>query len=194
MAQKYLGKYRIESARLPHWNYGNDAAYFVTICTHQREKYFGEIKNGKMCVSPIGAIAYILWYEMKHHAKNIGLGEFVVMPNHVHGILILNGNDGCKDVTCNSDVTCNVSTGKNDKNQFMSSKSPSPNTLSSIIRSYKSAVTKYCNRLQLPFAWQTRFHDRVIRDDGSLERNIEYIRNNPVHWQEDEFYHKETFT
>ncbi|MBS1760644.1 MAG: transposase [Bacteroidetes bacterium] len=75
------------------WDYANDGAYFITICTKNREHYFGEIENGKMQLSPIGAIADVLWYEIKNHAKNIELGEFVVMPNHVHGVLILAGND-----------------------------------------------------------------------------------------------------
>jgi len=71
---------------------GWSGAYFITICTQNRECYFGEIKNKKMILSPTGAIADVLWYEIKNHVKNIELGEFVVMPNHIHGILILNGN------------------------------------------------------------------------------------------------------
>ena len=94
MSDKFKGKYRNESARLQSWDYGSAAAYFITICTKDREHYFGEIRNGKLEISPVGAIAYILWYEIKNHAKDIQFGEFVVMPNHIHGILILNGNNG----------------------------------------------------------------------------------------------------
>ena len=93
MADKFQNKYRIPSARLQHWDYGWDAAYFVTICTKDRECFFGEIENGLMNLSKIGVIADVLWYEIKNHATNIELGEFVVMPNHIHGIIILNGND-----------------------------------------------------------------------------------------------------
>ena len=82
MSEKFKGKYRSESARLQNWNYGSNAACFITICTKDREHYFGEIQGGKMLVSPAGAIAYVLWFEIKNHAKNIELGEFVVMPNH----------------------------------------------------------------------------------------------------------------
>ena len=208
MSEKFKGKYRNESARLQNWDYGSDAAYFITICTKDREHFFGEIQNGQMQVSPAGAIAYVLWNEIKNHAKNVELGEFVVMPNHVHGILILNNG---RDVACNvptesdtetdtksdvdgtdvdgtdvdgTDVACNVPT----QNEQMAAISPKPNTVSTIIRSYKSAVTKYCNRLELPFAWQSRFHDHIIRDEKSFHRISEYIINNPLNWKEDKFY------
>ena len=191
MPEKFKGLYRNESARLKNWDYGTDAAYFITICTHNREHFFGKIENNKMQVSPIGAIAYVLWDEIKNHTKNIQLGEFVVMPNHVHGILILDGNGG-RDVACNVPTTTNVPTEMettNPKNEMMSSISPKSNNISSIIRSYKSAVTKYCNRLELPFAWQSRFHDHIIRNDESFQRISEYIKNNPTKWQEDIFHY-----
>jgi hypothetical protein len=74
------------------------------------------------------------------------------------------------------------------KNEQMAAISPKPNTVSSIIRSYKSAVTKYCNRLELPMTWQPRYHDHIIRDDVSSHRISEYIINNPLNWKEDKFY------
>jgi putative transposase len=89
MSNKFQNKYRFLSARLKNWDYGRNAAYFETMCTKDRDHYFGKIKNGKMQVSLTGAVAYVLWAEIKHHSKNIQLDEFVVMPNHVHGILIL---------------------------------------------------------------------------------------------------------
>lgn len=196
MSEKFKGKYRSESARLKNWDYGWDGAYFITICTNERQNYFGKIIDQKMQVSPAGAIAHVLWHEIKNHAKNIELGEFVVMPNHVHGILVLNGNGG-RDVACNV-PTRNVPTTITDpesepeipqfKNEQMASISPKSNTISTIIRSYKSAVTKYCNRLQLPMAWQPRFYDHIIRNDESFYRISEYIKNNPVKWQEDRLY------
>ena len=93
MPDKFQNKYRIPSARLPGWDYGWNAAYFVTICTKDRKCFFGEIVNGIMHLSGVGIIADILWYEIKNHAKNIELGEFVVMPNHIHGIIVLNRNE-----------------------------------------------------------------------------------------------------
>ncbi len=90
---KFREKYRIESARLQDWDYANDAAYFITICAFERECYFGEIVNNRMVLSHIGVIADVLWYEIKNHAKNIELESFVVMPNHIHGIIKLIGNE-----------------------------------------------------------------------------------------------------
>jgi REP element-mobilizing transposase RayT len=93
MTDKFQNKYRIASARLPGWDYGWNAPYFVTICTKDRECFFGEIVNGEMNLSKTGVIADLMWYEIKNHAKGVELGEFIVMPNHVHGIILLNGND-----------------------------------------------------------------------------------------------------
>lgn len=205
MSEKFKGKYRSESARKQNWDYGSDAAYFITICTKDRQHFFGEIQKGKIQISPAGAIADVLWFEIKNHAKNIELGEYVVMPNHVHGILILNGNNvGTTNVgtthalslpTDNDDPT--VGTG-HALSLPEPTNTPTPgqqrfqnqgnNTISSIIGSYKSAVTKSCNRLGLPFAWQTRFHDHIIRNDESFQRISEYIKNNPANWKDDRFF------
>jgi putative transposase len=89
MSEKFQNKYRIPSVRLQYWDYGSNAAYFITICTAERKHFFGDIKNQQMHLSPIGAIADVLWQEIKHHSTNVTLGEFVVMPNHVHGVLII---------------------------------------------------------------------------------------------------------
>ena len=221
MSSKFKNKYRNESSRLPNWDYGSSAAYFITICTKDREHYFGEIKNGKMQFSPAGAIAHVLWDTIRNRVNNIQLGEFVIMPNHVHGIIIIDGNDdsGGGDDNCgnnnrgdenSTDVACNVPTipeippipgismipsiptmdqpetnPENHKNERMAAISPKSNSVSTIIRSYKSAVTKYCNRLDLPLVWQSRFHDHIIRNDQSFYRISNYIRNNPSNWKED---------
>ncbi|MEM8828878.1 MAG: hypothetical protein AAGE96_05915 [Cyanobacteria bacterium P01_G01_bin.19] len=99
--EKFKDKYRIASARLQSWDYGSNGMYFITICAGDRQHFFGEITQGKMVLSHVGIIADVLWYEIKNNAKNIELGEFVVMPNHVHGILILNNhNDSDRDKAC----------------------------------------------------------------------------------------------
>lgn len=89
MNEKYQNQYRIPSARLQTWDYGWEGKYFITICTKDKLHYFGKILNGKI-LSNIGVIANLMWYEIRNHQKNVELGEFVVMPNHAHGILILN--------------------------------------------------------------------------------------------------------
>jgi REP element-mobilizing transposase RayT len=92
MSEKFRNRYRIRSARAPWWDYGWPAAYFITIVTKNRFPYFGEIKDEKMHLSNVGVIADLLWYEIKNHAHDCDLGEFVVMPDHIHGILILKRN------------------------------------------------------------------------------------------------------
>lgn len=90
MSDKFQNKYRTASVRLQNWDYTWNASYFITICTKNREHYFGEIENNNMILSKQGMLANVIWYEIQHHANDIILDEFVVMPNHIHGILILN--------------------------------------------------------------------------------------------------------
>ncbi|MGV8814570.1 MAG: transposase [Gelidibacter sp.] len=203
---KYQNKYRSESARATWWHYGWAGAYFITICTGNRDHYFGEIiseKSNKMILSNCGVLADIFWHEIKNHAKNVELGAFVVMPNHIHGILILTTDSV---VGTGRDV---VGTG-----HALSLQSPPPpqpppqtlneipnksiaqnrfqnqgkNTISSIVGSYKSAVTKHANRLGFEFGWQTRFHDHIIRNDAEYQRINNYIESNIDNWKNDKFF------
>src|SRR5689334_22690878 len=104
MAEKYLDKYRSPSARAAWWDYAKDAAYFITICTDGRRWYFGNINNHRMQLSPIGEIAKMCWHSITDHTHNTRLAEFVVMPNHIHGILVLTGN---KEFLVNQSFDCN---------------------------------------------------------------------------------------
>jgi putative transposase len=151
MPEKFKNKYRIPSARLQSWNYANAGAYFITICTKDRQHYLGQIENHKIRLSNIGIIAHIMWFEIKKHVKNVELGEFVVMPNHIHGILILNENV-CPNVeTLHATSLPQKIDLATNKTELMSAISPKSNSISTIIRSYKSAVTKYCNQLGFDF-------------------------------------------
>lgn len=202
---KFIDRYRIGSTRLQKWDYRWKGAYFITICSRNRESCFGEIADGKMKLSGIGIIADILWYEIKTHAKNVDLGAFVVMPNHIHGILILNGNNypanNNVDIeSVNDDINVEtlhatslqpnqtLPTKSSLKNEFMSDISPKSESVSTIIRSYKSAVSKHAHRLGLVFVWQERFYDNIIRDEKSLLTISKYIENNPANWIDDRFY------
>ncbi|MDO4704111.1 transposase [Tannerella sp.] len=190
MTNKFQNKYRIPSTRLQNWDYRWNAAYFVTICTHNRECFLGEVVNGKMKLSGIGIIADILWHEIKNHAPNIELGEFVVMPNHVHGILILNNNDGNADNNDNNVETTHALSLQSQQQTIGQKRfqNQGKNTLSSIIGSYKSAISKHAHRLGFDFAWQSRFYDHIIRDEQSYQNISEYIINNPLKWNDDKFY------
>ena len=216
---KYKNKYRIESARLKNYDYRKNGSYFITICTKNREHFFGEIENDEMNLSKTGIIADVLWYEIANRLPNISLGEFVIMPNHIHGILNLN-NDFCVDIVTDGIITDGIITDgiitdgivtdgivetlhatslpnpnpnpnpntNHVKNEKMAEISPKPNSISTIIRSYKSAVTKHANRLKLPNGWQPRFHDHIIRNEEEYVRISNYIRNNPKNWKEDRFF------
>jgi hypothetical protein len=94
MAEKFQNKYRIASARLQTWDYGWNAAYFVTICTQNRECFFGNIVDGNMRLSETGIIAHKFWMEIPNHFPFVKLGEFIIMPNHMHGIVIIDKLDG----------------------------------------------------------------------------------------------------
>ncbi len=202
MSEKYKNKYRIKSARLANWDYRNNGIYFLTICTKDREHFFGDIEKAEMKLNPIGELAHKYWNEIPKHFSFVKLGEFVIMPNHVHGILIIEQNQNFDNVT-NSNVVetlqCNVSTRQcnvpthqcnvpTDKSKKMASISPKPGSISTIIRSYKSVVTKNARKLHADFGWQSRFHDHIVRNKKSFHNISNYIINNPKNWKEDKFH------
>ncbi len=187
MADRFRNWYRIKSARLEGYDYSSIGGYFVTICTRDRKCLFGEIVHGKMKLSAIGEIARQYWQEIPEHFDNTDLDEFVMMPNHVHGIILIlqQKPDDCRDVACNVS-THNVSTDSHSKNLAMSAISPKPGSLGTIIRSYKSAVTRWRGKNNYPqFSWQPRFYDHIIRNEKSLAAIRQYIYNNPTKWQID---------
>jgi len=181
MEKKYKGKYRVKSVRLQNWDYGSNGIYFVTICTKNRKHFFGEVSEGKMVLSQTGKIATQFWNAIKDHFPFVILDEFIVMPDHIHGIIILNKSK--KDIKLSGDVTCNVCTDDMDsKNKGMAEISPKPGSLSTIIRSYKSAVTRDARAINIHFGWQSKFHESIVRDEASLKRIKNYIFNNPKNW------------
>lgn len=182
MPEKYKNKYRTDSQRLQNWDYAWAGAYFITICTANREHYFGEIENGEMKLSHCGIVADILWHEIKSHATNIDLGAFVVMPNHIHGILIIT-NDNPETVQFPQYPQTSEPTIGQQRFQ-----NQGKNTVSSIIGGYKSAVSKHLHRLNYEFAWQPRFYDHIIRNENAYQNISDYIVNNPARWNEDDFF------
>ncbi len=178
-AEKFNNKYRIPSARARWHNY-NGGLYFITINTKDKQQYFGKIENGKMILSEIGKYTEECILTTSRHFPDAEIPLHVIMPNHIHLIVVVNNTDA----TCR-DVACNVSTGETSQNEQMSEKSPKKGTLSVVIRSLKSVVTKYANENQIPFGWQTRFHDRIIRNQEECNRIAEYIENNVALWDVD---------
>jgi len=169
---KFQNKYRIPSARLQTWDYGAAAYYFVTICTANREHFFGQIVNGEMQLSPIGEIVASEWEKSIEIRPdmNLQLDAYVVMPDHFHAIIGIGENE------YNSQSVPSP-------NQF----GPQSHNLASIIRGFKSAVTINARKIHADFGWQSRFHDRIIRDDAAHENIRNYIINNPKKWDDDTF-------
>jgi len=161
-----------KTVRLKHFDYTQESAYFITISTKQNQCIFGDIKNGKMYLNHLGALACHCWLEIPQHFDYIGLDEFVIMPNHVHGILwILSAPE-----TLDKDRRFgNIVKG----------------SISSIIRSYKASVTKrineICNIKGVSLVWHGRFYEHIIRDEKALYNIRKYIQENPLKWEEDEY-------
>jgi REP element-mobilizing transposase RayT len=141
---------RIPSARHPHWDYGQNASYFITICTKNREHLFGTIENQMMIHSALGNYAYDCWFAIPQHFPFVRLGAFVVMPNHVHGIIIIDKNDDGYAVE-----TQNLASPNNKTQDIASLQIPPPQSntksnkfgpqsqnLASVVRGYKIGVTK----------------------------------------------------
>jgi len=202
MAELFSNKYRIPTARLQNWNYANEAMYFVTICTQNRENYFGEIvipaNVETQCIASlqpteIGKIAHDEWFKTPElrHDMNLELGEFVVMPNHIHGIIIIGANEyNTQRETQRRDAMHGVSTTEtnNGNSEYKNQFAPQSKNLASIIRGYKSTVTTYARKNAIEFDWQPRFHDHIIRSADDYHKISNYILNNPAKWQEDKLY------
>ncbi|NET33299.1 MAG: transposase [Cyanothece sp. SIO1E1] len=184
MQPKFKGKYRIESARLPHRNYAANGRYFVTICTYNRRYFLGDVSKKQVQLSEIGVTAQRYWAGIPDHFDDVAIDAYVVMPNHVHGIVVIDRPVGFSSVVGDSGETlrCNVSTTR----RQMAAISPRAGSLGAIVRSYKSAVTRWCRQNGFnDFGWQSRFYDHIIRADGSLNRIRAYIANNPAKWEND---------
>jgi putative transposase len=165
---KFKGKYRVESTRLPGWDYAGAGWYFVTICTRNRECLFGDIVDGEMHLSSIGEIVAEEWQKTPDIRPNVVLDEWVIMPNHLHGIIIIE-----RDVSTTTTTPSRLKAG----------------SLGAIIGQVKSICTKRIWAIgHTDFAWQARFYDHIIRNEASLKRIREYIVNNPAKWKEDRYY------
>ncbi len=146
--------------RLENYDYSSDGYYFVTICTHNREKLFGKITNDNNTVelNPVGKIVDYHIRNIEKHYENIRIDKYTVMPNHIHLIVVI----GCN---------------------FELNSTRNPN-LSYIIGLFKSGVTKEIGKS----VWQKRFHDHVIRNEKTYLKIWEYIDTNPLKWKQDIFY------
>ncbi len=172
----YKNKFRVESSRLKDWDYSTPWWYYITICTKNFNSWFGEIKNGKMVLNNVGKIINEEWNRTIEIRKSVDLDYYVIMPNHFHGIMIINGPEKIDNVVeTHSDASLHKV----------------KNNLSDLIRGFKGSCTK---RIHLTgkskFKWQPRFYDHIIRNENDLRRIRTYIQNNPLKWEIDEYYQK----
>ena len=172
--ERFKGKYRVASARLPEWDYAQNGAYFVTICTALRIHAFGEIEHGQMVCTPLGQAVADAWNEITVHFPVARVDAFIVMPNHVHGIIVID-----KPVEPQ-----NIASPPPGANQF----GPQRQNLAAIVRGYKIGVTKFARQNQMVFSWQERYHEHVIRNPEEHERIWNYIHANPQGWAEDQLF------
>lgn len=186
---KYKNKYRIPSARLQNWDYGTNAPYFVTICTAHREHYFGEIVDTQFIATQLGNIAQQIWIDIPKQFPYTQLGAFVIMPNHVHGIIIINKLDNAKPIIVPIVNPETVTETVPMAGGVTGNKNPMLNdNLSRIIRWYKGRVTFESHKIHADFAWQSRFHDHIIRNDKSYQTITNYINTNVLNWGKDKFH------
>ena len=153
-----------KKSRLSEYDYSLPGYYFVTICTKEKYYYFGSIENDKMKLNKIGAIAKEYWKKIPEHFQYIELDEYIIMPNHIHGIVIINDVGNAYMHSLQSDRT--------------------KMTLSKCIQQFKAAFTRYVNKnfSLKDFKWQQSFYDRIIRNEKELFYIRKYIKENPLKW------------
>jgi REP element-mobilizing transposase RayT len=176
-------RYR-RSTRLQGYDYSQPGAYYVTICVRERRKLFGDIVDGEMRLNEVGKVAEWIWKALPQYFPSVEVDQFVVMPNHLHGILVL--SEAFTDVPMSDPGTSKNAISKQAFPMTMSSVAP---TLGQIIRKFKALTSYYLHAVgAAEFAWQERYYEHVVRNDQDLKRIREYIVNNPARWAEDDLY------
>jgi len=180
---KFGDRYRVESARLPGWDYRTAGWYFVTVCTKDHIPFFGHVVDGEMILSPTGEIVAEEWRRTPEVRPNVVLDEWIVMPNHLHGILVIVETPRRGVSTTRRGVSTTRQGDSATRQRLMAG------SLGAIVGQIKSVCTKRIWAAgYTDFAWQSRFHDHIIRDEESLKRIRQYIVNNPRTWTEDRYY------
>jgi len=176
-------RHRRRSIRLKGYNYSQAGAYFITICTQERECLFGQVIEGVMQLNEYGWIVHDEWVRTADVRPNVELDLFVVMPNHLHIIVVIHSHDCGRGVLQYAPTSCAGTT----ENQTSRLRSPSQ-TIGAIVRGFKSASTKRINELRkTPGAavWQRNYFEHIIRDEESLHHIRQYIVENPLRWHLD---------
>jgi len=197
---KYINKYRKQPTRLANWDNRWVDAYFITICTTDKMSFFGILVNGEMRLNKTRKMAQQYCMAISAHFAFVPLGNMVIMPNFVHSILIVDKStlppidvyvDGlvaalqCNAATSIINYKTPATTTNPSKNKHRSKISPKPGSISTIVRSCKSVVTKNSRKIEADFKWQSRFHHLIIPNAKSFKIIQNYIKENPLNWDED---------
>ena len=180
---KIIQTKRRKSYRLRHHDYSSDGFYFVTICVKNLVLTFGEISNGNVMLNDAGITAREEWTKTPKIRKNVRLDEFIIMPNHIHGIIQIDNSLLSKPKPGRGVLQYAPTYGVDPK--FISPQ----NNLGSMIRGFKSSTTKRIRSAGLlNFQWQRNYYDRVVRNEKELSAIRDYIKRNPLHWDQDKYH------
>lgn len=172
------------SIRLKDYDYTQPGAYFVTILAWQRQEIFGQIQAGRIQLSPVGKVVWRVWENLPRHFKNVTLGNAVVMPNHFHGIILIEGRGEASTRWVEGEVRSLPV----DASPLHGPKGTTPCSLGAIIQNFKSVSARkiawVMGQAGFP-VWQRNYYERVVRDHDELRKMAEYILNNPLGWDTD---------
>lgn len=187
-------KHRRHSIRLPNYDYSQPGAYFVTIVAWHRKCLFGEVIGGEMKLNQVGKIVRSEWDDLSKRFRYIELGAFIIMPNHIHGILIFGTDVGAtrQDLkgahSDNRVLHCRNSDDINHKGSPLPH-GPKPASLGVIIAQFKSRVTKRLWKIpsfQSSPIWQRNYYEHITRNEQNLQSKTDYINANPLLWEQDD--------
>ncbi|HKY56308.1 MAG TPA: transposase [Anaerolineales bacterium] len=186
-------KHHRRSIRLKRYDYSQAGAYYVTVVTQGRECLFGEIIDGAMHLNEYGEIVQKWWNEIPNHFPNVELGAFIIMPNHVHGIIFITTERSRGEVVSprenpnNNILDADVDGTNNQGGETPPLRKP---TLGQIVAYFKYQSTKEMNRIEtekvITKFWQRNYYEHIIRDEKDLQNKTDYIEANPSLWDEDD--------
>jgi REP element-mobilizing transposase RayT len=173
-------KHHRRSIRLPDHDYSQPGAYFITIVTRGRECLFGEIKDGEMHLNDYGIIADECWRAIAEHFPNAEIGTYVIMPNHVHGIIVVYANENGMATNSSPSVGARHASP-------LPPHGVNPKSIGAMVGSFKSAVTKRSGReLNTTGIWQRNYYEHIIRNEEEYNRIHLYIEANAANWNRDD--------
>lgn len=179
-------KYHRQSIRMKGYDYTLPGAYFVTLLSQNRVCLFGEVENGEIKLSKIGQLVIDCWYGIPKMFNNIELDEFVLMPNHLHGILLINEAPGKGEAFSDMNTSQHVLGLENASP--LQPRGTQSGSLSAVIQNFKSVSTRRVNQKFFKSGnkiWQRSFYERIVRNDRELNAIRQYILDNPLNWEMD---------